>query len=133
VNHHLGLFKFPLSKLFKGLFYAREYFTGFKKPDFYFSWMKTLQYETTRVFSEVDRKLPDINVPVWLAHSPYDLAVPYSQMELIAKRINKPDLVNTHTLNQCGHQVFQTRRIYAEPHELALRFLEQMEVKHNES
>lgn len=95
--------------------------------------MKTLQYETTRVFSEVDRKLPDINVPVWLAHSPYDLAVPYSQMELIAKRINKPDLVNTHTLNQCGHQVFQTRRIYAEPHELALRFLEQMEVKHNES
>ena len=93
--------------------------------------MKPLQYETTRVFSEVDSKLPDINVPVWLAHSHYDLAAHYSQMELIAKRINKPDSVNTHTLNQCGHQVFQTRRNYAEPDKLALHFLNQMEALNN--
>jgi len=126
VNHFFGLIQFPIKNIIRGLFYAQDYFTGYKKPDFYFTWMKTLQFETTRVFSEVDSQLPHIEVPVWLAHSPYDLAVPYTEMERIAKGINKPELVKTHTLSRCGHQVFQTRRIYDEPDNLVFQFLEQL-------
>jgi esterase/lipase len=127
VNYIHGLLRYPLRNIQLGLQYAPDYFTGHMKPKFSLGWLPYLQKETTRTFSETAKILPDIEVPVWLAHSPYDLAVPYGEMALIAKRINRPELVSMHTLSRCGHQVFQNRRVYAEPSELACRFLSELE------
>lgn len=124
VNYAHGLLAFNHKNLFKALRYAPEFLTGYARPVLYPWWFPQLRKQTTGLLNQLHMALLEINVPVWLAHSPYDIAIPYSEMAKIEARINKPDLVQSHTIQECGHQVFVQTRPCKQPHELTFEFLE---------
>jgi pimeloyl-ACP methyl ester carboxylesterase len=75
------------------------------------------------MFRLMKERLPYINVPVCLAHSEYDLVIPYQEMYKIANSVGNPKLVTTYTLEDCGHQVFPKARQYDEAIRIVLDFV----------
>jgi carboxylesterase len=127
INHFSGLLRFPATHLKEALSFAPEFMTGYVRPTFLPWHLPLLQSRTLSILQQIQDCLPEIDIPLLLAHSPYDLAIPYTEMEKIAARINKPYQVRMHTLSQCGHQVFLSHRNYEEPYQLVLNFLQERE------
>lgn len=125
VNYPHGLLRFQKKHLLKALRYMPEFLTGFERPSLRPWWFRKLFLQTDRLLASLRAALPDVETHVWLVHSPCDMAVPYAEMEKIAKRIKRPDRVRMVTLEECGHQVFVTRRSYEMPYQLVFRFLEE--------
>lgn len=110
VNQPNAFFKLPSHILMNGLGYLTESFMGFDRPKLYPWWFGKLYKETSRLFGAMQSALPEIRVPVMLAHAQYDLAVPYAEMPKLASALQAAPLVETVTLHNCGHQVFPHSR-----------------------
>jgi len=127
INYVHGLLQFEAKNLFSALRYAPESLTGFRRPTLMPWWLPLLQKQTTELLFHLRVALPNIEVPVWLGHSPYDITIPYGEMHKIFNCINKPHRVKLHTLTECGHQVFVQSRVYQSPYRLVLSFLAHLE------
>lgn len=127
VNFAHGFLKFKKRHLLQALQYGPEFLTDFERPLLKPWWLLQLQKQMAELLKHLRGNLSEIVVPVWLAHAPYDIAIPYVEMEKIAARINKSQQVQMHTMDGCGHQVFVRNRKYEEPYQLVFRFLEEVE------
>ena len=110
INAFWDLLRMDVSAFFPGLQYVPEAKTGLPRPQFKPWWRGRLKEEAEALFALAELRLPDISMPTWLMHSPYDLVVPYGDMMRLANAIDKPDLVTMLPLDGCGHQVFPTSR-----------------------
>lgn len=110
VNRTHGLLKVPFKTLVNGLKYAPECRTGFERPHFK-PWMfPRMLRESRTMLGTLQERLPLIQVPVHLAHSRYDLSIPYTEMfKLNDALVNAPQ-VTTLTLENSGHQIFPRSR-----------------------
>jgi len=124
VNYLHGLLAIPIPRLFKATRFLPEGITGHKAPHFRPWWFPRLCQETQLILGQLQETLPNIQVPVCLAHSSHDLIIPYAEMQKIANRINKPHLVQTVTLEACGHQIFPKSRERERVSTMILAFLE---------
>ncbi len=105
VNYFHGLFNLPVSSIIPGLRYALDGYTGLDQPMFWPWWFPKLYDEALSLFSKVQERCAEVRVPVLMAHSPYDVIVPYGEMdELKSLLVSAP--VKIHTLTRCGHQVY---------------------------
>lgn len=123
-NHIGGLLKMPFNHLITGIRFYPEVYTGLTRPQYKFWMMPKLLWETRTMFRLLEEHLPRIQVPLCLAHSPYDLTIPYSEMAKIALRVGRPDWVVTHTLQACGHQIFPQSRERENVVQIILDFIE---------
>lgn len=110
VNYWEGLFRFSFPDISLGMFYAPESFANTDYPMFMPWWFPKLYQESLQLFEWLQESLPMVDIPVLLGHSPYDLIVPFEEMEKITAAINKPHLVTTHEFRNCGHQIFPYSR-----------------------
>ena len=110
INAFWKLLQLDIKYFFPGLRYIHQGRTGLPRPRFRPWWRGRLKEEAEALFNLASLRLPDIDVPTWLMHSPYDLVVPYDEMLKLANMIDKPDMVTLVPLDQCGHQVFPTSR-----------------------
>lgn len=125
INYPRGYLHFPISQLPKALRLAPEVITGLDKPEFKPWWIPSLFKETSQLLEQLHLALPHINIPTTLAHSVLDLSIPYQEMNKIAERIGKPELIETHTLEHCGHQIFPSSQERERVAHIILQFLEQ--------
>ena len=111
VNHQLGWLDVPIPHLLRGLQYVPDQWNnadqlppGFTQTaPFAFPHLVT---QSEKLLRELQYRLPEINVPVMMAHSPYDLTIPYSEMKKIADNLHQSPRIITHTLEKSGHQFF---------------------------
>lgn len=129
VNRFSQLFCLSSETLIRGLCYFPQGMTGCDTPIFMPWWYARLYREAGQLFQLLRQGLPHIQVPVYLAHSVYDLVVPHREMSKIAERIGKPHLVTSHVLRRCGHQVFPKSREADFAMQLILHFIEQLEMQ----
>lgn len=123
VNHPQGLFTIPASRWPRALAYSQEGLLPFKSPRFYPWWFPRLRREATWLFALMRDTLPNVTVPVQLAHSPYDMVVPYAEMEKLAARLSNAPELRRRTLGRCGHQIFPRSREKANGADLVLTCL----------
>jgi carboxylesterase len=128
VNYGHGLLKFPFANLGLSLMYAPESFTHMNPPVFMPWWYPIFYREAEVLFDNLQSSLSNVQVPVILTHSPYDLIVPYEEMEKIYQKINKPHLVTMHRFENCGHQIFP----YSREKEKAMEMIYQFVLQHTE-
>lgn len=106
VNYPQCVFQFGAERVMPALRYAPQFWTGFERPVFLPWFYPHLYREMRSMMTWLHRSLPLVSVPVCLAHSLYDMAVPHAEMAKIAQAIGQPERVNTYTLEACGHQIF---------------------------
>ncbi len=122
-NHVTGLLNLPVTHLVRGVTYIPECSTGFERPQFHPRHLPKLRQEAVRTLENVRHRIPRIEVPLCLAHSKYDLTIPYQEMMKIAQSVRHPDKVITHTLEQSGHQIFPHSRDYDRAIEIIRNFI----------
>lgn len=113
-NNPLGIFKYKPSVLLNGLKYLPEQVTGYSRPTLkkrrFIQDALNLREEALYLLHQLPKPLEKINVPLLLAHSKYDMMVPFDQMSIISQQLSRHINVKTVELDQCGHQIFpQTR------------------------
>jgi carboxylesterase len=115
----------PVETLLRGLPYVPDSMTGLERPAFRPWHYPLLLREGRRTLEALQRQLPRVNVPVLLAHSPYDLTVPYRNRRKIARILSEEARVPVfeHDLSDCGHQVFPKSRAVEASSRLILSFL----------
>lgn len=118
VNRPQALLKLPIKRWFRAALYSREGFIPCKVPRFFPWWFPRLYREATWLFGQMRATLPNITVPVQLAHSPYDVIVPYTEMDKLAQHLSGSPDRRRRTLAQCGHQVFPCSREFDQGVEL---------------
>lgn len=121
------LIQLPPTMWMKATRFAKESYTGLSTPSFNPLDLSGLQRHTDQILTEMQNALSSISVPVFLGHSPYDVIIPYGEMQKLATHITAP--VSCHTLNDCGHQVFPTSRVNHEGIAFVLSALGQMGVE----
>jgi carboxylesterase len=105
-NYQRGwLCSMGLLSLLKGLWYLPHSISGYNRPSVPWYKLKRLTRQAPKLFLELQQALPDITTPVWLAHSPYDLTVPYAEMQKLNNMLGDK-VVETLTLTRCGHQIY---------------------------
>ncbi len=124
VNYTHGFLRVPLAHLLPGLFYAPNGFTGIEGPTFRPWWFPQLYQEAHVLLKELQQSLPKIVTPVMLAHSPYDLIVPYQEMQKMTQALPSPSQVATVTLRSCGHQIFPHSAASLHAVDLIQRFIQ---------
>lgn len=87
-----------------------ESFTGLDRPG-YTPWLwPALWRESDQLLGRLRQRLPDVTQPTLVAHSRYDLTVPYGEMEklvaVLSQRRGVAARLQTHTFDRCGHQIF---------------------------
>lgn len=122
VNHPLGWLQMPWQTLFPALQYIPDYWTGCKTRRVMPWHYPKLIAESAVMRGYLEQHLPNIQVPVCLTHSPYDLSVPYGEMEKIREALRSPHVV-THTLECSGHQIFPRSREQERVYRLLMDFL----------
>lgn len=106
VNNAMGWLSVPLKILLPGIGYAPACRTGFERPvTSPFIFPKLLD-ESRIMFRYLQERIEHIRVPVCLAHSIYDLSIPYGEMDKLATMLTNAPRVNTITLENSGHQIF---------------------------
>lgn len=122
-NYIQGLMQLPVSDLMRGLYYdSRRY--HFVRPDCKPWNIPRLLQQTNVMFSLMKEQVHNIDVPVSLVHSAYDLTIPYREMTKLAERIGKPQRVKMTTLTQCGHKIFPASRDIDEAVRVVQSFIE---------
>ncbi len=105
-NYFYGLMTLPVSHLLRAIYLAPRDKIQATRPNLK-PWELPRLLEQSRVlFSLMKERIPQIRVPVSLAHSRYDLTIPYSEMEKLAEKIRPNAPVKTATLYQSGHRIF---------------------------
>ena len=120
-NNFSGLLSLTVPHFIKSVTYVPELATGFERPTFPKHKLPKLRQEAIRTLQLLPERVPQINVPLCLAHSRYDLTIPYGEMSKIAATVNAP--VVTHTLEQSGHQIFPYSRDYERAVEIIHTFV----------
>lgn len=110
VNYTYGLFSIPIRRLVKAVTYLPQSRTQHKTPRFRPWWFPRLYQQTQQILGQLQAVLPQVQVPVYLAHAHHDLIVPYAEMGKIASALTQSQQVTTLTLKACGHQVFPGTR-----------------------
>jgi carboxylesterase len=99
--------KLSPATLAKGLRHIPDYFHGLERPVIHLKTMKEVRNKGSEMLSILQAAIPAIEQPVCLMHSPYDLTIPYGQMDKLATQLaQNTKTVVTHTLLQCGHQIY---------------------------
>jgi pimeloyl-ACP methyl ester carboxylesterase len=124
VNYPVGLVRLPLSHTGIALRFMPQGYTGLDHPVFMPWWFPHLYREANQLFRHLRTVVPDITVPVLLAHSPYDMIVPYGEMEKLAWSMGRPDSVRCHTLAECGHQIFPVSGEHEQATAMILDFIQ---------
>lgn len=122
-NYWQGLGQLPLAHLVRALWYAPQGKIRVARPRCTPWDVPKLLQQSQMLFTALRQQVPKIAVPVSLAHSPYDLVIPYAEMGKLASRIT-PGLVQTTTLRQCGHRIFPMSSACDQAHRLVLDFIQ---------
>lgn len=123
-NYLQGLVRLPFPHLIRGVYFAPKDRSTFIRPDCK-PWNLPRLLEQSRViFSLLKEQVPNINVPVSLAHSLYDLTIPYAEMEKLADIIGQSAPVRTTTLHRSGHRIFPSSQDLDEALQVIFTFLE---------
>jgi esterase/lipase len=123
INRMFDFLSVPLNVLIPGMLYLRECQTGFERPQYTPLLYPRLLEQTKVMFRYLQERLPEIQVPVCLGHSRYDLSSPYLEMEKIATALKNADHVIQHTFEECGHQIFPHSREQEKATKVVLTFL----------
>jgi esterase/lipase len=107
-NHPLGLTKMSFGTLLRSVRFAPADRLKCRRPQFKPWSILRLLKDSQQVFHWMQADMPKVAVPVHLAHSRYDLVVPYAEMAKIADAIPGP--VEMLTLEHCGHRIFPKSR-----------------------
>jgi esterase/lipase len=127
INRQWDWLSFPVPALLNGLRYVPECSTGFERPN-YKPWMlPILAQEAHCILANLQRGVGRIQVPVALAHSRYDLTVPFVEMSKIATHLVASPRVSTLVLEHCGHQIFPSSREHPRVIQHILQFLSRQE------
>jgi pimeloyl-ACP methyl ester carboxylesterase len=86
--------------------------------------MPKLLQQSRVIFSLMKEHIHSIDVPVSLAHSIYDLTIPYAEMQKLANRIGNPGQVKMTTLTKSGHRIFPISQDMDEALRVILDFVE---------
>ena len=124
-NYPHGLVRMPVHHLVQGLNYAPRHKIKCRRPAVPPWHLPRLLAQTKIMFNLMREQVQNIEVPVCLAHSLYDLTIPYTEMEKLAKRIGKPDLVSINTLRNSGHRIFPMSPDVDEAMKLIFQFLDE--------
>jgi esterase/lipase len=123
-NYLHGLARVPVPHLIRGLYYAPRHGIKVRRPEMKPWNMPKLLQQSRVIFSLMKEQIHNINVPVSLAHSLYDLTIPYPEMQKLADKIGKPGLVKTTTLTRSGHRIFPLSHDMDEALKVIFDFLE---------
>jgi esterase/lipase len=107
-NHPIGLTKMDFGTLLRSIRFAPADRLKCRRPRFKPWSVPRLLTDSRQIFAWMQAEVSKVNVPVHLAHSRYDLVVPYVEMAKIAEAIPGP--VETLTLEHSGHRIFPTSR-----------------------
>ncbi len=110
VNRPMDLFSLPMDVLLPGVRYVPEHYTGFERPYMHPWLFPKLVREADIMLSYLQERISRIYAPVLLGHSPYDLIIPYNEMDKLANNLVNSSRVITYTFEQCGHQIFPNSR-----------------------
>ena len=105
-THPWSLLIHPKEVFRKGKNYLPESNTGFRRPKVTVKDFFRFFVDGRRLLKKVQEAAPQVNCPVGLVHSLYDLHVPYENTHKLAKALINSAHITQHTLTQCGHQIF---------------------------
>jgi esterase/lipase len=124
-NYVHGLARVPLGQLLRGIYMAPRDRVKFITPNSRPWHMPKLVQQSRIIFSLMKEHLHHINVPVSLAHSLYDLTIPYAEMQKLAEKLGKSSgQVKTTTLTRSGHRIFPISKDMDEAIRVITDFLE---------
>lgn len=123
-NYIHGLARMPVPHLIRGMFFAPRDKVEFARPDCKPWNVPRLLQQSRVIFSLMKEHVHSIEVPVSLAHSLYDLTIPYPEMQKLARIIGKSAPVKTTTLDKSGHRIFPVSQDMDEAMRVILDFVE---------
>ena len=105
-NYVHGLARMPIPHLMRSIYMAPRDRIQFTRPDCKPWNMPKLLQQSRVIFSLMKEHIHNIDVPVSLAHSIYDLTIPYAEMQKLAERLGTASQVKMTTLTKSGHRIF---------------------------
>lgn len=123
-NYVHGLARMPIPHLIRGLYFAPRDKIRFSRPDCKPWNVPKLLQQSRVIFSLMKEQVHNIEVPVSLAHSLYDLTIPYPEMEKLARIIGKSAPVKMTSLNRSGHRIFPVSQDMDDAVKVIFDFLE---------
>ena len=123
-NYMHGLARMPLGQLLRSIYMAPRDKVKFTTPDSRLWHVPKLLQQSKVIFSLMKEHLHSIEVPVSLAHSIYDLTIPYTEMQKLAEKLSKNSQVKTTTLTRSGHRIFPISKDMDEALRVIFNFLE---------
>jgi esterase/lipase len=123
-NYLHGLARIPFPHLVRSLYFAPRDGIRCARPKCPPWTMPKLLQQSRVIFSLMKEHIHTIEVPVSLAHSLYDLTIPYPEMQKLANKIHHPALVKTTTLTRSGHRIFPVSKDMDEALRVIYDFLE---------
>ena len=105
-NYVHGLARLPIGQLLRSIYMAPRDKVKFTTPYSRIWHVPKLLQQSKIIFGLMKEHLHNINVPVSLAHSIYDLTIPYTEMQKLADRLSANSQVKTTTLTRSGHRIF---------------------------
>ncbi|MBY0405264.1 MAG: alpha/beta fold hydrolase [Cyanobacteria bacterium] len=123
VNQTKGLFNIPFKDFLSSLPYIKDSLTGFERPHLPVWKFPQMVKQGEIIFQAIQERISKIDVPVLLAHSIYDLSVPYSEMNKLVQALQNAPIIEHHTLDNSGHQIFPVSQDREKVIQLILQFL----------
>ncbi len=109
-NYVHGLARMPIPHLIRAMYFAPRDKVHFTRPECKPWNVPKLLQQSRVIFSLMKEQVHHIEVPVSLAHSLYDLTIPYPEMEKLARIIGKTAPVKMTSLSRSGHRIFPVSR-----------------------
>lgn len=123
-NYWHGLTRLTLPTLLRGLYLAPKASFNCVRPKCMPWHLPKLLRQSQHLFDRMQERVHQVDVPVHLAHSQYDLTVPYPEMHKLAAIIGKGNERVTHTtLDKSGHRLFPGSSDAERAHQIILDFL----------
>lgn len=123
-NYVHGLARLPLGQLLRSIYMAPRDRVKFTTPDSRLWHVPKLLQQSKIIFALMKEHLHSVNVPVSLAHSLYDLTIPYTEMQKLADQLSQNSQVKTTTLTRSGHRIFPISKDMDEAIRVIINFLE---------
>ncbi|MBX2860089.1 MAG: alpha/beta hydrolase [Vampirovibrio sp.] len=127
LNYTHGFLNVPVPYLLKGLtHYPDQAHPNIPRPRVKLQQVSGIRQQGNQVLTHIQGRLHQVEVPVSLVHSPYDLTVPYAEMEKLEQALLQSQVprVETHTVYTCGHQIYPKSGATAQVTQLAHQFVE---------
>lgn len=123
-NYVHGLARMPIPHLIRGIYFAPRDKARFSRPDCKPWNVPKLIQQSRVIFSLMKEQVHNIQVPVSLVHSVYDLTIPYPEMQKLARIISQSAPVRMTSLNRSGHRIFPVSQDMDEAMRVISDFLE---------